>query len=465
MFKIYDGRENFYQWDTERKLIVSDASIKEVHFSDAIESVALVCEVYELDGLLVVDVPNVLLQTEWRINVYAFTDKHTKVGTTYKVLPRSKPSDYVYTETEVKSYEALEERLTALEENGGGGGITELDGSADILMTDLATGIYKFNGMTEDGYYHLWIDDTNSFGMLNGVITVVKEEENLFHWLFVGLDSNYTDGAYEGYTFYDEELGYWESNNFGFPIENSINKVYNLDKPNSETYPSTKAVVDYVGKMIANVGGGDSSITEITLAKSERLSAQTLEAGIYKINAPEGLSVVLLGKLNTMIKGDNNFLFIGGAYTEATATEAGISSFDKPYLYLYNATTAMTGTVNVGVIKGTKADDGTWSYDMRSGGGAPLTVKDIVSTMTDADSMIYTKATSPQAVIDYINTKLVPIEIDVGGEHADNEYYNANTVDAVLVEVVGLVEEMSGHIEQFAVALDDLTARVEALEG
>ena len=32
MFKIYDGREQFYQWDLDRKLIVEDAAITEVHF-------------------------------------------------------------------------------------------------------------------------------------------------------------------------------------------------------------------------------------------------------------------------------------------------------------------------------------------------------------------------------------------------------------------------------------------------
>ena len=61
--------------------------------------------------------------------------------------------------------------------------------------------------------------------------------------------------------------------------------------------------------------------------------------------------------------------------------------------------------------------------------------------------------------------KLVPIDIDVGDEHAENEYYNANAVDAVLIEVVGIIEEMSSYIEQFAMGLDDLTSRVEALEG
>ena len=113
MFKILDGREYFYQWDTERKLIVEDASITEVHFSDTVDSVALVCEVYwdEAQTTRLVNVPNILLQTDWKINVYAFTEGHTKVSTTFKVAPRSKPADYVYTETEVKRWEDLEAKV------------------------------------------------------------------------------------------------------------------------------------------------------------------------------------------------------------------------------------------------------------------------------------------------------------------------------------------------------------------
>jgi hypothetical protein len=47
-------------------------------------------------------------------------DDHTGTVKVYRVMPRSKPEDYVYTETEVKRYDALEERLTALEKTQGG---------------------------------------------------------------------------------------------------------------------------------------------------------------------------------------------------------------------------------------------------------------------------------------------------------------------------------------------------------
>ena len=34
IFKIYDGRTNFWQWDTKQKLIVLDDRITEVRFSN-----------------------------------------------------------------------------------------------------------------------------------------------------------------------------------------------------------------------------------------------------------------------------------------------------------------------------------------------------------------------------------------------------------------------------------------------
>ena len=46
MFKLQDGRDRFYQWDSDRKLIVEDASITEVHFSNRTDDYSLVCETY-----------------------------------------------------------------------------------------------------------------------------------------------------------------------------------------------------------------------------------------------------------------------------------------------------------------------------------------------------------------------------------------------------------------------------------
>lgn len=116
MFKILDGREEFYQWDVDRKLIISDTTVDEVHFCNRTDDCSLVVEVYELDGQRVADVPNILLQTDWPIRAYAYCGGcYTKQMATYKVRSRTKPSDYVYTETEIKNYDAVIAQVEELE--------------------------------------------------------------------------------------------------------------------------------------------------------------------------------------------------------------------------------------------------------------------------------------------------------------------------------------------------------------
>mgnify|MGYP007037154920 CR=1 FL=1 len=60
--------------------------------------------------------PNILLQTDWKIRVYAYDGAYTKHDECYEVKGRTKPADYVYTETEVLNYSTLLERIKELEE-------------------------------------------------------------------------------------------------------------------------------------------------------------------------------------------------------------------------------------------------------------------------------------------------------------------------------------------------------------
>lgn len=115
MFKIYDGRTHFYQWDLDRKLIVEDASITQVHFCNKTSNESLVVEVYELEGKRVADVPNILLQDVWRICVYGYDKNYTKHLERFEVYPRSKPQSYIYTETEILSFNTILEKMEDIE--------------------------------------------------------------------------------------------------------------------------------------------------------------------------------------------------------------------------------------------------------------------------------------------------------------------------------------------------------------
>lgn len=111
MFKIADGREHFYQWDLDRQVIVDDSSIVEVHFCNRTDDCSLVVEV--VDGLA--NVPNILLQNSFDIRVFGYDGKATRYDKVFKVKPRTQPSDYMYTETIIKS---VDEIMIAAEQVG-----------------------------------------------------------------------------------------------------------------------------------------------------------------------------------------------------------------------------------------------------------------------------------------------------------------------------------------------------------
>lgn len=127
MFTLEDGREHLFQWDTNRRIIVDDDSIDEVHFCNKTDTCSLVVEVKEIaiynNGketakARVAEVPNILLQTDFPIRVYAYLkDGYTKVEHCFKVKARTKPADYAYTETELKNYDTLNNKIDDVEAN------------------------------------------------------------------------------------------------------------------------------------------------------------------------------------------------------------------------------------------------------------------------------------------------------------------------------------------------------------
>ena len=111
MFKIQDGRKSFTQWDLNRKIIVEDDSITQVHFTNLLNKNALVSEVKNH----LADVPNVLLQDYGTILIYGYDGNYTKYVEAFRVVRREKPEDYLYTETEVLNYNNLLERMNNIE--------------------------------------------------------------------------------------------------------------------------------------------------------------------------------------------------------------------------------------------------------------------------------------------------------------------------------------------------------------
>lgn len=110
--KIYNNREAFYQWDLEQKITGTSFRVgDQIHFTTPSMSNALVVVCYDIEGDVVADVPNVLLQGVEPITAYRYRGHRTRHEYIFPIVQRAKPDDYVYTETEVKSFEALEKQI------------------------------------------------------------------------------------------------------------------------------------------------------------------------------------------------------------------------------------------------------------------------------------------------------------------------------------------------------------------
>lgn len=114
MMTLNDGRSELWQWDTGRTLAV-DADCSQVHFSNKVFGRSIDVDV--VDG--VATIPDILLQTDKDLNVWAFVgtaeNGYTKISKTFKVNRRNKPADYVFTPPEQTSIEEIKEKIYYLE--------------------------------------------------------------------------------------------------------------------------------------------------------------------------------------------------------------------------------------------------------------------------------------------------------------------------------------------------------------
>jgi hypothetical protein len=114
IFKIFDGRTNFWQWDRKQKLIVLDETVTQVHFSNRNMTHSVKRDVYtDKNGLRVCNVPDDLLKIPRNLVAYAYADGATVKSVKFAVVRRPMPSDYVSDQSE-ELYE-IERRLELLE--------------------------------------------------------------------------------------------------------------------------------------------------------------------------------------------------------------------------------------------------------------------------------------------------------------------------------------------------------------
>ena len=114
MLALNDGRDELWQWDTGRTLIV-DADCSQVHFSNKVFGRSIDVDV----SYGVAIIPDILLQTDKDLIVWAFVgtaeNGYTKISKTFKVNRRNKPADYVFTPPDQTTLEQIQEKIDYLE--------------------------------------------------------------------------------------------------------------------------------------------------------------------------------------------------------------------------------------------------------------------------------------------------------------------------------------------------------------
>lgn len=120
MVKNKRNKSTFYQWDLNQTVLIQHPNINSVvsvHFSNISDRSknALAVTPTITDGIIYADVPNILLQYPGKIFVYLYCieddSMYSVLAGNITILPREKPSDYIYTENDIKTWVELEEKV------------------------------------------------------------------------------------------------------------------------------------------------------------------------------------------------------------------------------------------------------------------------------------------------------------------------------------------------------------------
>lgn len=162
MIQIEGGKAALYQWDLNQRLILTSVGAItagiEVHYSSIYdnEECCLAALSYFEDGNIYADIPNKMLQQSGTISVYLYVQEENKAWTEHRteilVMPRKKPYNYVFGETQVLTVkDAVENALTKAKESGifdGADGVDGKDGYTPQKGVDYFDGATGESGAT-----------------------------------------------------------------------------------------------------------------------------------------------------------------------------------------------------------------------------------------------------------------------------------------------------------------------------
>lgn len=305
MFAIANERKSLWQWDLNQQLTVA-GDCTEVHYLDRGAPSTLTVEVK--DGKA--DIPNILLQKAGRLVVYAYIidaqDHHTKVCETFGIAPRPKPAEYVYTETEVKTWSDLQAQIGDLADlatdekdslvaaineaaqTGGGGGAgawyvtltPDDDGNitADKTMAEIEAA-YQAGYAVYCIYLYFVI-----FGSIPIIAPLTAHRANE-QYTFCGVGT--FDSKLYSFQFELKESG-WTVLQKEIPQKSDIPAAYILPEATANALGGVKADpatandtqpvrIDDSGKLVTAAGSGDISLGLTSAAVGQTIKVKTVD--------------------------------------------------------------------------------------------------------------------------------------------------------------------------------------------
>ncbi len=140
-YELSNGEDRVYQWDKDITITITEPDhVPEVHFKWGGQAVPFAVTNQT------VAIPPELMQQPKSIVFWAYTPDHTMDVAKIPLETRPKPADYVYTPTEIKTWEQLDARIEALEKSGSVAGVSSVNGQTGAV-TITAAGL---GALTED---------------------------------------------------------------------------------------------------------------------------------------------------------------------------------------------------------------------------------------------------------------------------------------------------------------------------
>ena len=189
MIKLADGRGLLYQWDTGRQV---ECDAEQVHFSNHHYGTSIDVDVQNGKATI----PNQLLTSATPLKAWAWAKdsngEYTKEEQIFIVAKRNKPSDYVYTPAEIKTWQDLQNQIgnlsnltTTHKDNlvnaindaalgGGGGSVDSVNGKTGAVVLT-AEDINYDNDNTVYQLMSQWSVDLETVG---NALTTLEEKSH-----------------------------------------------------------------------------------------------------------------------------------------------------------------------------------------------------------------------------------------------------------------------------------------------